>query len=214
MLNYLENVVNFVNGIFWGKNLLAVMLLSAGLYFTIRTKFMPVRLFKEMVRIILEKNENKSEDENTVSSFQAFCISTASRIGAGNLAGVVAAISIGGPGAVFWMWVVALVGASSAFIESTLAQIYKEKDPEGGYRGGPAYFMEKALKKRWMGILFAISGLICWAGISQIVSNSVTESFENAFNIPRIYTVSVLVIAAAIIIFGKSNMMQQLTKRR
>ncbi|MEI6857121.1 alanine/glycine:cation symporter family protein [Psychrilyobacter sp.] len=205
MLNYLENIVNFVNGIFWGKNLLAVMLLSTGLYFTIRTKFMPVRLFKEMIRIILEKNENKSEDENTISSFQAFCISTASRIGAGNLAGVVAAISIGGPGAVFWMWVVALVGASSAFIESTLAQIYKEKDPEGGYRGGPAYFMEKALKKRWMGILFAISGLICWAGISQIVSNSVTESFENAFNIPRIYTVSVLVIAATIIIFGKSN---------
>ncbi|UUV17860.1 alanine:cation symporter family protein [Fusobacteria bacterium ZRK30] len=202
-MNYLENVVNFINGIFWGKNLLAVMLLSVGLYFTIKTRFMPVRLFKEMVRIILEKNESK--DENTVSSFQAFCISTASRIGAGNLAGVVAAVSIGGPGAVFWMWVVALVGSSSAFIESTLAQIYKGKDPNGGYRGGPAYFMEKALNKRWMGILFAISGLICWAGISQIVSNSVTESFENAFDIPRIYSVSILVICAAVVIFGKSN---------
>lgn len=203
MLDYLQSIVNFVNGIFWGKNLLAVVLLSAGLYFTMKTRFMPVRLFKEMIRIILEKNE--SEDENTVTSFQAFCISTACRIGAGNLAGVVAAVSIGDPGAVFWMWIVALVGSSSAFIESTLAQIYKEKDPNGGFRGGPAYYMEKALKKRWMGILFAISGLICWGGVSQIISNSVTESFENAFNIPKIYTVTVLVIASALVIFGKSN---------
>ncbi len=203
MFGFVESTVNFINGIFWGKNLLAVMLLSSGLYFTIKTRFLPIRLFKEMVRVIMEKDEVK--DENTVSSFQAFCISTASRIGAGNLAGVVAAVSIGGPGAVFWMWIVALVGSSSAFIESTLAQIYKEKAPNGGYRGGPAYFMEKALNRRWMGVLFAISGLICWGGVSQIVSNSVTESFENAFGIPRIYTVSVLVIAAAFIIFGKSN---------
>ena len=204
MMNFLESIVNFVNGIFWGKNILAVMLLGTGVYFTIKTRFLPVRMFPEIIRVVTEKNEGKKE-EGDMTSFQAFCISTASRIGAGNLAGVVAAVSIGGPGAVFWMWVVALVGSSSAFIECTLAQIYKEKDPEGGYRGGPAYFMEKALKKRWMGILFAISGLICWAGISQIVANSVTESFDNAFGIPKIYSAAGMAVLAAMVIFGKKN---------
>ena len=202
-MNFLESIVNFVNGIFWGKNILAIMLLGAGAYFTVKTRFLPVRLFPEIIRVVTEKGEKTEKDE--MSSFQAFCVSTASRIGAGNLAGVVAAVSIGGPGAVFWMWLVALVGSSSAFIECTLAQIYKEKDPEGGYRGGPAYFMEKALNKRWMGVLFAISGLICWAGISQIVSNSVTESFDNAFGIPKIYSAAGMAVMAAMVIFGKKN---------
>ncbi len=203
MMDFLENIVNFVNGVFWGKNILAVMLLGAGVYFTIRTRFLPIRMFPEIIKVVTEKTEGRKEEDMT--SFQAFCVSTASRIGAGNLAGVVAAVSIGGPGAVFWMWVVALVGSSSAFIECTLAQIYKEKDPEGGYRGGPAYFMEKALNKRWMGVLFAISGLICWAGISQIVANSVTESFDNAFGIPKLYSATGMALLAAMIIFGKKN---------
>ena len=203
MMSFLESIVNFINGIFWGKNILAVMLLGAGAYFTIKTRFLPIRLFSEIIRVVTEKSENTGKDE--MSSFQAFCVSTASRIGAGNLAGVVAAVSIGGPGAVFWMWLVAIEGSSSAFIECTLAQIYKEKDPEGGYRGGPAYFMDKALKKRWMGVLFAISGLICWAGISQIVSNSVTESFDNAFGIPKLYSSAGMALLAALVIFGKKN---------
>ena len=105
------------------------MLLGAGAYLTVKTRFLPVRMFPEIIKVVTEKGEKTGKDE--MSSFQAFCVSTASRIGAGNLAGVVAAVSIGGPGAVFWMWLVALVGSSSAFIECTLAQIYKEKDPEG-----------------------------------------------------------------------------------
>ena len=125
----------------------------------------------------------------------------------GNLVGVVAAISAGGAGAVFWMWVTALIGSSTAFIEATLAQLYKEKDPlYGGYRGGPAYYMHRYMerrqkkKKRYslIAVLFAISGLICWCGISQVISNSVTSSLENAFSVPPLYTTIVLVALAAV----------------
>ncbi|KNF07067.1 sodium:alanine symporter family protein [Gottschalkia purinilytica] len=204
-MNLVEGIVNYVNDIFWGKNILAVLLLLAGIYFTIKTRFLPFRKFKEMIRVITEKN-TISDDGESISSFQAFCVSTASRVGAGNLAGVVAAISIGGPGSIFWMWIVALVGSSSAFIESTLAQIYKERDPvTGGYRGGPAYFMEKALNKRWMGVLFAISGLICWAGVSQVMSNTMTESIYNIFKIDKLVIISILTVLGAIIIFGKKD---------
>lgn len=131
----------------------------------------------------------------------------------GNLVGVVAAISAGGAGAVFWMWVTALIGSSTAFIEATLAQLYKEKDPlYGGYRGGPAYYIhayveEKQKKKRnkvVISVLFAISGLICWCGISQVISNSVVSSFKNAFSIPPIYTTVVLVAVAAVIVLRKN----------
>ena len=131
----------------------------------------------------------------------------------GNLVGVVAAISAGGAGAVFWMWVTALIGSSTAFVEATLAQIHKEKDPlYGGYRGGPAYYIhhymeEKTGKKKnhtLIAVLFAISGLICWCGISQVISNSVTSSFENAFHIPPLYTTIVLVAVAAVIVLRKN----------
>lgn len=131
----------------------------------------------------------------------------------GNLVGVVAAISAGGAGAVFWMWVTALIGSSTAFIEATLAQLYKEKDPlYGGYRGGPAYYMHRYMerrqkkKKRYslIAVLFAISGLICWCGISQVISNSVTSSLENAFSVPPLYTTIVLVALAAVIVLRKN----------
>ena len=131
----------------------------------------------------------------------------------GNLVGVVAAISAGGAGAVFWMWITALIGSSTAFIEATLAQLYKEKDPlYGGYRGGPAYYIhryweEKQGRKRkkvLLSVLFAISGLICWCGISQVISNSVTASFKNAFDIPPLYTTIVLVVIAAVIVLRKN----------
>ncbi|AFS79351.1 sodium:alanine symporter family protein [Gottschalkia acidurici 9a] len=205
MLGFLEKVIISINDLLWNKHILVVMLLFTGVYFTIKTRFLPFRKFKEMIRVITEKN-TITDDGESISSFQAFCVSTASRVGAGNLAGVVAAISIGGPGSIFWMWIVALVGASSAFIESTLAQIYKERDPvTGGYRGGPAYFMKKALNKRWMGVLFAISGLICWAGVSQVMSNTMTESLYNIFKIDKLLIISVLTVLGAIIIFGKKD---------
>ena len=177
----------------FGLSLLVLILIPAGLYFTFKTKFLPFRLFPEMIRVTLEKDEAK-KDENSISGVQALIVATATRVGMGNLAGVVAAISFGGAGAVFWMWLTALIGSSSSFVESTLAQIYKEKDPlYGGYRGGPAYyihhfFVKKDSKRNRSVIasLFALSGLICWCGISQVIGNSVSSAFTNAFQIPPI----------------------------
>ena len=167
-----------------GLSLLVLILVPAGLYFTIRTRFLPFRLFPEMVRVTLENNR-KTEREG-LSGVQALIVSTACRVGMGNLVGVVAAISAGGAGAVFWMWIIALLGASTAFIEATLAQIYKEKDPlYGGYRGGPAYYLHHLFikpgsrrKRSVVASLFAVSGLICWCGISQVTSNSISASLS------------------------------------
>ena len=192
-----------------GISLLILLLIPTGIYFTIRTKLLPIRLFPDMVRALSEKKS----DKNNLSAFQTLIVSTATRVGMGNLVGVVAAISAGGAGAVFWMWITALIGSSTAFIEATLAQLYKEKDPlYGGYRGGPAYYIhryweEKQGRKRkkvLLSVLFAISGLICWCGISQVISNSVTASFKNAFDIPPMYTTIVLVVIAAVIVLRKN----------
>ncbi len=257
LLNTLKVLVGAINGLLWGDliilnigevqiglSILVVLLIPAGLYFTIRTRFMPFRLFPEMIRIALEPK--KSEDRDSISGLQALLIATASRVGMGNLAGVVAAISFGGAGAIFWMWIVALVGSASAFIEATLAQLYKEHDPlYGGYRGGPAYFMERmrlitvaddkdfypgmygdvkyvsvdnkkkyvrGAKFRLLGILFALSGLLCWGGISQVVANSVTQSFSNAFGIPALYTTVALVILSVVILFKKGGTVKALDK--
>ena len=192
-----------------GISLLVILLIPTGVYFTIRTKFLPIRLFPDMVRALLAKKEHK----DSLSTFQTLIVSTATRVGMGNLVGVVAAVSAGGEGAVFWMWVTALIGSSTAFIEATLAQLHKEKDPlYGGYRGGPAYYIHHYFedkfgkKKRYVliSVLFAISGLICWCGISQVISNSVVASFENAFHIKPLYTTIVLVVIAALIVLRKN----------
>ena len=216
------NLIEKVYGFLWGDlvqiplpggstlgiSLLIILLIPIGIYFTIRTRFLPIRLFPDMVQALVEKKQ----DKNSLSSFQTLIVSTATRVGMGNLVGVVAAISAGGAGAIFWMWVTAIIGSSTAFIEATLAQLYKEKDPlYGGYRGGPAYYIhayveEKQKKKRnkvVISVLFAISGLICWCGISQVISNSVVSSFKNAFSIPPIYTTVVLVAVAAVIVLRK-----------
>lgn len=193
-----------------GLSLLVLILIPSGIYFTLRTKFLPFRLFPEMLKITTEKKSNS--EKNSISGVQALIISTATRVGMGNLVGVVAAISAGGAGAVFWMWVTALLGSSTAFIEATLAQIYKEKDPlYGGYRGGPAYyihhfFVKKDSKRNRSVIasLFALSGLICWCGISQVIGNSVSSAFTNAFQIPPIYTTILLVFVAAVIVLRKN----------
>ena len=199
-----------------GISLLIILLIPTGIYFTVRTRFLPIRLFPDMVQALVEKKQEK----NSLSSFQTLIVSTATRVGMGNLVGVVAgvdlgvvaAVSVGGAGAVFWMWITAIIGSSTAFIEATLAQLYKEKDPlYGGYRGGPAYYIhayveEKQKKKRnkvVISVLFAISGLICWCGISQVISNSVVSSFKNAFSIPPIYMTVVLVAVAAVIVLRK-----------
>ena len=192
-----------------GLSLLVLILIPAGLYFTVRTRFLPFRLFPEMVRVTRDKGSD--QERQGISGLQALIISTACRVGMGNLVGVVAAISAGGAGAVFWMWLIALVGSSTAFVEATLAQIYKEKDPlYGGWRGGPAYYLHRLFagrkKRRYslFAVLFAISGLVCWCGISQVIGNSISSSFENAFHIPPLWSTIALVAVAAVVVLRKN----------
>lgn len=191
-----------------GMSLLVLILIPAGLYFTIRTRFLPFRLFPEMCRVTLENNKSSSQREG-ISGVQALIVSTACRVGMGNLVGVVAAISAGGAGAVFWMWLIALVGSSTAFIEATLAQIYKEKDPlYGGWRGGPACYLHSLFagkrRKSVLAVLFALSGLVCWCGISQVIGNTISSSFENAFHLPPIWSTVILVAIAAVVVLRKN----------
>ncbi len=196
-------------GSFLGLSLLILILIPSGVYFTLRTRFLPFRLFPEMLRITIEKKNVSQKD--AISGMQALFVSTATRVGMGNLAGVVAAISAGGAGAVFWMWAIALLSSSTAFIEATLAQLHKEKDPlYGGYRGGPAYYIHRLFTQKTpsrrhslIAVLFALSGLVCWCGISQVIGNSVSSAFENAFHIPPIATTAVLVAVAAVIVLRK-----------
>lgn len=197
------------NGSSLGLSLLVIILIPAGLYFTIRTRFLPFRLFPDMLRITI--SHNKKSEKDSISGLQALIISTATRVGMGNLVGVVAAISAGGAGALFWMWIIALLGSSTAFVEGTLSQIYKKKDPlYGGFRGGPAYyihdFFTKGKNKRYclLAVLFALSGLLCWCGISQVISNSVASTFDHAFHIPPIYSTVILVVISAFIVLRKN----------
>ena len=192
-----------------GLSLLVMILVPVGIFFTIRTRFILVRKFPHILQIVKEKKSKTTK--NSISGVQALIVSTATRVGMGNLVGVVAAISAGGAGAVFWMWISALIGSSTAFVEATLAQMYKEKDPlYNGYRGGPAYYihsyMTRKKERRYslIAVLFAISGLVCWCGISQVISNSVTSSMENAFHIPPIYTTIILVVVSAVIVLRKN----------
>ena len=157
---------------------LIVLLAGVGIYFTIRTKGVQLRLFKDAIRSLMEKAGTGTDGKKKVSSFQALMISTASRVGTGNIAGIATAIAAGGPGAVFWMWVMAVIGGASAFVESTLAQIYKVKDGEG-FRGGPSYYMEKALGKRWLGILFSVLLIICIAyGFNGLQAFNISSAME------------------------------------
>ncbi len=193
-----------------GLSLLVLILIPSGIYFTVRTRFLPFRLFPEMLKIMVEKK--KVSQNGAISGLQALIVSTATRVGMGNLVGVVAAISAGGAGAVFWMWVIAFLGSSTAFIEGTLAQLHKEKDPlYGGYRGGPAYYIhhlfikkDSRRKRSVIAVLFALSGLICWCGISQVIGNSVSSAFKNAFHIPPLYTTIILVAVSAVIVLRKN----------
>lgn len=196
--------------------LLVLLLVPTGIFCTIRTRFLQIRMLPDMLRALLEKAETGHKG-GSLSALQALIVSTATRVGMGNLVGIVAALSAGGAGALFWMWVTALLGSATAFIEATLAQLHKQPDPlYGGYRGGPAYYIHDWInskrqkqgtpvsKKNFLSVLFALSGLICWCGISQVISNSVVSSFKNAFSIPPIYTVVILVFLSAIIVLRKN----------
>lgn len=182
--------------------ILIAMLIVIGVYFTIKTGFVQLRMLKEMFRLLGEGAIRGKDGHRGISSFQAFCISTASRVGTGNLAGVAIAITIGGPGSVFWMWIMAIIGASSSFVESTLAQIYKEKDGDH-FRGGPAYYIEKSLGLKWLGVLFSIIITIVFGLIfNSVQANTITLAFEKAFFIDKKTLGIILSVLTGIIIFG------------
>ena len=217
-------VIDFLNWLLWGDlitlplpgggsiglSLLVMILVPAGLFFTVRTRILPIRCFPEMLRISVEKNSHQDKP-GSLSGMQTLIVSTATRVGMGNMVGVVAAISAGGAGAVFWMWVMALIGASTAYVEATLAQIYKEPDPlYGGTRGGPAHYIHhlftRGKSKRFhiIAILFALSGLLCWSGVAQVIGNSVSDAFYQAFRVPPIVSTIILVAISAIIVLRKN----------
>ncbi|MBA4549189.1 alanine:cation symporter family protein [Thermoactinomyces intermedius] len=207
MVDLLDKYVLAINDVLWTYVIVA-LLIVAGLYFTIRSRFVQFRFIKEMFRLLGEGMGKK----DGISSFQAFCISTASRVGVGNIAGVAMAIAIGGPGAVFWMWLIAIIGSASAFIEATLAQVYKVKDGDT-FRGGPAYYMEKGLNKRWMGILFAILITLCFGLVfNSVQANTITVAFESTYGINRAVLGLIIAVVFAVIIFGGVKRVARITE--
>ena len=193
-----------MNNILYQPYIVPLFLIAVGIYFTIRTKAVQIRLFPEMFRVIMEKPEN----ENGISSFGALMVSTASRVGTGNIIGVCTAIVLGGPGAIFWMWITALLGGANAFIESTLAQIYKKKADDGTFYGGPSYYMQNALGKRWLGVIFSILIIFTYAvGYNMLAAFNLQStfaafSFYNESVTPKIIGLILAVLFGAIVIGG------------
>lgn len=200
--DWFKSVVQVGNDLIWSQYLIG-LLLTAGIFFTISSKFVQLRMLPEMFRALVEKPETLKNGEKGISPFQAFAISAGSRVGTGNIAGVATAIVLGGPGAVFWMWIIAFIGAASAFIEATLAQVYKVHDKEGGFRGGPAYYITKGLNQKWLGITFAVLITVTFAFVFNTVqSNTIAESLRTQYHISPVITGIILAIITAIIIFG------------
>lgn len=198
----LENIVSIVNDIVWSP-VLVVLLVGAGLYFSIRTRFVQVRRFGLMIKSLfapVHKDDNGSS--KGISSFQAFCVALSGRVGTGNIVGVATAIALGGPGAIFWMWVIAFLGASTAFVEATLGQMYKFPHATG-YRGGPACYIEQGLKSRWLGVLFAILTIIGYGLLLVTVqSNGMASAARNTFGIDPLVSAIVLVVLVGLVIIG------------
>lgn len=203
MNNFLSHVNDFLY-----SYILIFLLVGSGIYFTIRTRFVQITLLKDAFLALKEKSsEEENASEKPVSSFQALMISTASRVGTGNIAGIATALAAGGPGAIFWMWVMAVIGGASAFVESTLAQVYKVKDGDS-FRGGPSYYIERALKKRWLGVLFSILLICCFAyGFNGLQAYNISSSLEYYVKdysdtmLPAVVGV-ILALLTAVVIFG------------
>ena len=202
-MEIIREIINFVNEILWGKNILVVMLVGTALYLTLRTRFMQFRLFGDIIKILGKDDKNK----DGISSLEAFFLGTACRVGAGNITGVVAAISVGGPGSIFWMWLVALLGAATSFVESCLAVKYREQIGRQEYRGGTPWIIEKRLKKRWLGVIYAVASIVCYIGVIQVMSNSVTESVNSAYkiDIQKIAIALSVIVALIVFIRGKKD---------
>ncbi len=201
-LNYevhVTDLINLMNDLLWGS-ILVYLLVGVGIYFTVRLGFIQFRHFGHMFSVL--KNSRKA-DSAGISSFQALCTSLAARVGTGNMAGVAVALTAGGPGAIFWMWLIAMLGMATSFAESTLAQLYKTRDNDGNYRGGPAYYMEKGLGMRWMGVLFSIFLIIAFGLVFNAVqANAIASAMNTAFDFERSYTGVAIVIISAFVIFG------------
>lgn len=181
-MEILNEWIGAINEVLWSY-VLIIMLLGCAIWFTLRGKFVQFRMIGEMVRLLGDSTQKTAGGEQHISSFQAFAVSLASRVGTGNLAGVATAVAVGGPGAVFWMWLIALLGSSSAFVESTLAQLYKVKGKDS-FIGGPAYYMERGLGWRWMGVLFAVLISITFGfAFNSVQSNTICAAWENSFGI-------------------------------
>lgn len=193
--------MTLVNDALWTYILIA-MLMGCAVWFTLKTRFVQFRMIREMIRLLGDSAGRGDKGEKHISSFQAFAISLASRVGTGNLAGVATAIAVGGPGAIFWMWVIALLGASSAFVESTLAQLYKVKGKDS-FIGGPAYYMKKGLKQPWMGMLFAVLITITFGfAFNSVQSNTICAAIEHAFGFNHVPMGFIITALTLIIIFG------------
>jgi AGCS family alanine or glycine:cation symporter len=193
----MEQLIYSINDLIW-SNALIILCLGAGIYFSVVTRFLQVRYFKEMIKLLFS---GKSSAQG-VSSFQAFALALSGRIGTGNIAGVATAIAMGGPGSLFWMWVIAFLGASSAYVEATLGQIFKEVK-DGQYRGGPAYYIEKGLGIKWYAMIFALVTILSTSFfLPGVQSNSIALSVKNAFDFPVEYTGGIVCLFLGLIIFG------------
>ncbi len=206
-MEMITEIVTSVNNVLWSYILIAT-LIACGLWFTYKTKFVQFGMIRHMFKLLVEtsgdkiKSSNNLRKERKISSFEAFAVSIAGRVGTGNLAGVATAIVIGGPGAVFWMWLIALIGSASAFVESTLAQMYKIKGKDS-FIGGPAYYIEIGLKKRWLSIAFAIFTIMTFGfAFNSVQSNTLSAAFNNAFGIDTAIIGGIITLLTAVVIFG------------
>ena len=209
-MELITNIVSSINNILWSYVLIAT-LIACGLWFTYKTRFVQFRMIKHMFKLLVEtggdkiKSTNKLTNERKISSFEAFAVSIAGRVGTGNLAGVATAIVIGGPGAVFWMWIMALIGAASAFVESTLAQMYKIKGKDS-FIGGPAYYIEIGLKMKWLSVAFAIFTILTFGfAFNSVQSNTLSAAFSSAFSLDTSIVGIILTILTLLVIFGGIN---------
>lgn len=212
MIEFINSVINAVSGVLYQPWCVPLILLCGGLILTFKTKFIQVRLFREAFRVIMEKPTT----ENGISSFGALMVSTASRVGTGNIIGVATAICAGGAGAVFWMWVTAIIGGASAFVESTLAQIYKKKNPDGSSYGGPAFYMRDALGQRWLGVIFSILIIATYAvGYNMLASYNLQSTFA-AFDFYGSHTPAIIGVILAvlfgIIVIGGAKRLTKVTE--
>lgn len=196
---FLSSAVSTINGVLW-DSILIYMLVAAGLWFTIRLGFLQFRLFTQMFSVMKGSTQSNAAG---ISPFQALATSLAARVGTGNLAGVAVAITLGGPGAVFWMWMIALLGMATGFAESTLAQLYKVKDVNGEYRGGPAYYIQMGLNKRWLAVTFSLCLLFGYGFVfSAVQANTIGDALHNAYDIQPLYSGMVMTFVAGIIVIG------------